>query len=203
MPVSVAIHVDTRFRQRTHSLPDLARLLAYWIQRETGNCIVYFPSYRYLQDAVEQIKSLGLEDWGRSLWQQSPVQGEAARNELLELLECRRDVLAFCILGGVFGEGIDLPGERLCAVVIVGVGLPQVNRDTEQLRNYFEALYGDGFRYAYLYPGMQKVGQALGRVVRCHRDSGRALLVDTRYASREYRELLPTWWSYTELDAQG
>lgn len=200
LPVSLATHVDTRFRQRTHSLPELAKLLESWIQRESDNCIVYFPSYLYMQDCLEQMNALGLNDWGRSLWQQSPVQGEAARNELLDLLEHRRDVLAFCMLGGVFGEGIDLPGERLGAVVVVGVGLPQVNRDTEQLRNYFEARYGEGFRYAYLYPGIQKVGQALGRVVRNHQDSGRALLVDTRYSSREYRELLPPWWSYRELE---
>jgi len=200
MQVSVATHIDTRFRQRADSLPALAALLNHWLALESGNCIVYFPSYRYLQDCVEQLKALGLGSWGRSLWQQSPDQGEQQRHELLDWLECRRDVLAFCILGGVYGEGIDLPGERLCAVVIVGVGLPQVNRDTEQLRNYFELCYGQGFRYAYLYPGMQKVDQALGRVVRRADDSGRALLVDTRYSRVEYRQLLPPWWSYAELE---
>jgi len=201
MTVSVATHIDTRFGRRASSLPDLAKLLEHWIRRETGNCIVYFPSYRYLRDCVQQMKSLGLEAWGRSLWQQSSTQGEAQRNELLDLLECRRDVLAFCILGGVFGEGIDLPGDRLSAVAVVGVGLPQVNRDTEQLRDYFEGRYGEGFRYAYLYPGMQKVDQALGRVVRRPNDRGRALLVDTRYGNREYRELLPSWWSYGPMEA--
>ena len=73
---------------------------------------------------------------------------------------------AFCILGGIFGEGIDLPGERLTSVVIVGVGLPQFNRETEQLRAWFQQQCGAGFEYAYLYPGMQKVDQALGRVIR-------------------------------------
>lgn len=201
MPVSVATHVDTSYRRRQDSLPDLAKLLKHWIALETGNCIVYFSSYRYLQDCVEQLNSLGLQDWGRSLWQQSPSQREAARDELLELLECQRDVLAFCILGGVFGEGVDLPGDRLSAVAIVGVGLPQVNRDSEQLRTYFEGRYGAGFRYAYLYPGMQKVDQALGRVVRRPTDYGRALLVDARYSRPEYRELLPRWWSYKALES--
>ena len=201
MQVCLATHVDTRFRARAESLPALAALLQRWILEESGNCIVYFPSYRYLQDCVEQLQAQGLNDWGRLIWQQSASQGEAVRVELLELLAARQDILAFCILGGVFGEGIDLPGEQLSAVVVVGVGLPQVNRDTEQLRGYFQARYGQGFRYAYLYPGMQKVDQALGRVVRRMDDKGRALLVDSRYGSDEYRELLPPWWHYRQLGA--
>ena len=79
------------------------------------------------------------------------------------------------------------------------MGLPQVNRDIEALRDYFEARYGQGFRYAYLYPGMQKVDQALGRVIRRTDDTGRALLVDGRYRGSEYRELLPPWWTYRLL----
>lgn len=80
--------------------------------------------------------------------------------------------------------------------MIVGVGLPQFNRETEQLRAWFQQQYGAGFEYAYLYPGMQKVDQALGRVIRGSGDRGRALLVDSRYGERQYRELLPPWWCY-------
>jgi DNA excision repair protein ERCC-2 len=115
---------------------------------------------------------------------------------LVQLFERRRDVLACCILVGVCGEGIDLPGERLSSVVIVGVGLPRFGRETEQLRAWFQQHYGAGFEYAYLYPGMQKVDQALGRVIRHRQDRGRALLIDSRYAQRQYRELLPRWWRY-------
>jgi DNA excision repair protein ERCC-2 len=127
---------------------------------------------------------------------QQREQTDAGRDGLLTLLEERRDVAAFCILGGIFGEGIDLPGERLTSVVIVGVGLPQFNRETEQLRAWFQQQCGAGFEYAYLYPGMQKVDQALGRVIRGSTDRGRALLVDSRYGERQYRELLPPWWRY-------
>ena len=81
-------------------------------------------------------------------------------------------------------------------MVIVGVGLPQFNRDTEQLRAWFQQRHGAGFEYAYLYPGMQKVDQALGRVIRGSEDRGRALLIDSRYGERQYRKLLPPWWSY-------
>ena len=120
---------------------------------------------------------------------------------MLHLLEERRDVAAFCILGGVFGEGVDLPGERLASVVVVGVGLPQVNRDRELLRQWYQQQRGSGFEYAYLYPGMQKVAQALGRVVRSSSDRGAALLLDRRYAQRDYRELLPPWWQYLEAES--
>ncbi|MDJ0879592.1 MAG: helicase C-terminal domain-containing protein, partial [Halieaceae bacterium] len=121
---------------------------------------------------------------------------EAERHELLDTLTHERNVAAFCILGGVFGEGIDLPGDALASVVIVGTGLPQFNREREVLRDYYQAKRGQGFQYAYLYPGMQRVSQALGRVIRTETDTGSALLIDPRYRDPEYRELLPSQWDY-------
>ena len=103
---------------------------------------------------------------------------------------------AFCILGGVFGEGVDLPGDALNSVVVVGAGLPQFNREREVLRNYYQRRRGQGFEYAYLYPGMQRVSQAIGRVIRRETDAGAALLIDPRYAEPAYRALLPPWWEY-------
>jgi DNA excision repair protein ERCC-2 len=188
--------VDTRYAQRQRSLPALAATVLEWLRTAEGNCIVYFPSYSYLQDCLRQLLQLGLEQMPGTLWVQQRDAADAGRAQLLQLLEERRDVTAFCILGGIFGEGIDLPGERLRSVVIVGVGMPQFNRDTEQLRAWFQQQYGAGFEYAYLYPGMQKVDQALGRVIRAGTDRGRALLVDSRYGERQYRELLPALWIY-------
>lgn len=196
LEVFLATGVDTRYKQRQQSLPALAATLMTWLRGESGNCIVYFPSYRYLQDCLSQLQALGLEALRPHLWVQEREQAETGRDRLLQLLEERRDVAALCILGGIFGEGIDLPGERLTSVVIVGVGLPQFNRDTEQLRAWFQQQHGAGFEYAYLYPGMQKVDQALGRVIRGSEDRGRALLIDSRYGERQYRELLPPWWNY-------
>ena len=196
LEVYLATAVDTRYSHRQQSLPQLAATLLAWLRRESGNCIIYFPSYRYLQDCLAQLRPLGLDAVRPHLWVQAREQADAGRDHLLQLLEQRRDVAALCILGGVFGEGIDLPGERLTSVVIVGVGLPQFNRDTEQLRGWFQRRYGAGFEYAYLYPGMQKVDQALGRVIRGSTDRGRALLIDSRYGERQYRELLPPWWNY-------
>ncbi len=195
--VHIADRVDTRFRQRSHSLPDLAALLADWLGSNRDNVIVYFPSYRYLEDTLDLLR--GRPDLSfRRCWVQARDQDDAGRQELLTLLARERGVAAFCILGGVFGEGIDLPGEQLASVAIVGVGLPQVNRDTEQLRQWYQQRYGAGFEYAYLYPGMQKVDQALGRVIRTPEDRGRALLIDSRYADRAYRQLLPRWWRYRD-----
>ena len=196
LEVFLATGVDTRYSRREQSLPQLAATVMTWLAREQGNCIVYFPSYRYLQDCLQRLRELGLDQLRPTLWVQQREQADAGRDQLLRLLEERRDVAALCILGGVFGEGIDLPGERLTSVVIVGVGLPQFNRDTEQLRAWFQQRHGAGFEYAYLYPGMQKVDQALGRVIRGSEDRGRALLIDSRYGERQYRKLLPPWWSY-------
>ncbi|MEZ5554465.1 helicase C-terminal domain-containing protein [Haliea sp.] len=194
LQVQIASHVDTRLQQRAASLPVLATLLRQWLESEPGNCLLYFPSYRYLEDCLQQMLEQG---WpaGRQRW----VQGRSAAGgpDLLSLLQQARDVAAFCVLGGAFGEGIDLPGDELHSVVIVGVGLPQVSAGNEQLRQLFGSRYGNGFAYAYQYPAAQKVSQALGRVVRTGSDRGKAMLVDARYADPGWRALLPPWWDYT------
>lgn len=202
LEVSLATHIDTRYQQRRNSLPQLAALLRHWLQREPGNCLLYFPSYQYLRDCLDELERQGWPE-GRHCWRQAAEQDTAARDALLQLLQQRRDVAAFCILGGAFGEGIDLPGEALCSVVVVGVGLPQVNTGNEKLRAWYQQRLGDGFAFAYLYPGMQKVSQALGRVVRRDSDHGRALLVDGRYADPGCRALLPPWWDYRDYCAEG
>jgi DNA excision repair protein ERCC-2 len=196
LQVSLATDIDTRYHQRNASLGNLARLLHRWAEVTPGNCIVYFPSYQYLQDALAELQSTegGLN--ARKIWVQTRRQDEQERDQLLQLFTQREDVVALCILGGVFGEGIDLPGKLLSSVVIVGIGMPQVNRDTRQLQAWYQQRYAAGFEYAFLYPGMQKVDQALGRVVRRLEDTGRALLIDPRYRQRQYRELLPAWWDY-------
>ena len=195
LQVQLATDIDTRYRGRENSLPALAARIARWLQETPGNCIVYFPSYRYLARCLE---ILHMEFEGRTLWQQTSAQAESERDELLRLLREQRNVVAFCILGGVWGEGIDLPGEQLSSVVVVGVGMPQVNRDTRELQAHFQRTLGNGFEFAFLYPGMQKVAQGLGRVVRTDQDNGSALLIDPRYAESPYKALLPPWWQYQE-----
>jgi len=194
--VCLATGIDTRYQKRAATLPALAQLLQHWLATTPGNCIVYFPSYHYLQDCLAQLHGAQSSPLSRTVWVQTRQQGDHEREQLLHLLAQHEDIVAFCILGGVFGEGIDLPGKRLRSVVVVGTGMPQVNRETRQLQAWYEERYAAGFEYAFLYPGMQKVGQALGRVIRRVEDTGSALLIDPRYHQRQYRELLPPWWDY-------
>ena len=202
LAVSIAVDIDTRYRQRESSLPDLASTLLAWLEEVPGNCIVYFPAYRYLRDCTELLAHAGLDQLQRQVWIQQPGLGESARAGLLQQLADCRDMVAFCILGGVFGEGIDLPGEQLASIVVVGVGMPQLNRQTRQLQDWYQQRYGSGFEYAFVYPGMQKVDQALGRVVRRLQDRGHALLIDPRYGQQRYRQLLPPWWEYRAWRAE-
>jgi DNA excision repair protein ERCC-2 len=195
LQVQIETGIDTRFRQREASGPQLAARIARFLGEVSGNCIVYFPSYHYLQSVLALLRATpGLAD--RELWEQRRDMDETERNGLFAALERTSSVAAFCILGGVFAEGIDLPGDLLTGVAIVGVGMPQVGRERELLRQWYQQAYGRGFEYAYLYPAMQKVDQALGRVVRTDKDQGSALLIDMRYGDSAYRELLPPWWSY-------
>jgi len=195
--VSVNTRMDTRFRARSRGLQALADAIEDWLRRTPGNCIVYFPAYQYMADVLGLLQGKLPE---RQILVQRRQQGEADRNALLDALQERTDVVAFCILGGVFGEGIDLPGDALRSVIIVGVGLPQFDRQRQVLRDYYDAKSGQGFEFAYLYPGMQRVGQALGRVIRRESDTGSALLIDSRYAEPAYRGLLPPWWEYVDAE---
>ncbi len=190
--VALNTGLDTRYRARQATAPVLADTIAQWLADHPGNCIVYFSAYRYMDDVLAL-----LPPTGRQLLVQSRQWREAERHELLNTLREERNVVAFCILGGVFGEGIDLPGDALASVVVVGTGLPQFNREREVLRDYYQDRLGRGFQYAYLYPGMQRVSQALGRVIRTETDRGSALLIDPRYGDPEYRQLLPPWWEYS------
>ncbi len=195
LQVELETRVDTRYRQREASLDLLAARIGQFLRQTTGNCIVYFPSYRYLHRVLEVLHAAGGLQ-GRQLWEQYPEMDEVARNGLFESLHRADNVAAFCILGGLFSEGIDLPGDLLTGVVIVGVGMPQVGQERELLRQWYQQRYGSGFEYAYLYPALQKVDQALGRVVRTDADCGQALLIDIRYDNDSYRQLLPPWWTY-------
>ena len=123
---------------------------------------------------------------------------EEAREEFLQQFEGEQ-VVAFCILGGIFAEGIDLTGERLIGTIVVGIGLPMVCNEREILRNYFEEREGMGFEYAYLYPGMNKVLQAAGRVIRTAEDHGVILLLDERFLRSTSRQLFPREWEDYEI----
>lgn len=190
--------VSTRYRARERTAGAVAEAILAAVQARPGNYLACFPSYAYLQRVREEIEA---RDEAVMLHVQRGGMDDAARAAYLEAFEPRDEgvLLGLVVMGGVFGEGVDLPGERLSGVVIVGVGLPQICPERELLRGYYDETAGTGFAQAYRYPGMNKVLQAVGRVIRTETDRGIALLIDDRFLTREYAELMPPWWGMAEV----
>lgn len=185
--------VSTAYRDREGSYDQVTEIIAATVQGRTGNYMVYFPSYGYL----EQVYGLFV-----SLYPHIPTlmqrQGmtEPEREDFLARFEAQSDqtLVGFAVMGGAFSEGVDLQGERLIGTIIVGVGLAQLNPEQDIVRDYFARENSMGFEYAYMYPGMNKVLQAAGRVIRGEDDRGVVVLIDRRFARRDYLALFPTHW---------
>lgn len=164
-------------------------------QSHVGNYMVFFPSYRYME-VVEQILDERYD--GSFRWQmQTKRMTEEEREEFLALFEEKREqsFVGLCVLGGIFSEGIDLKAERLEGTIIVGTGLPMVCSEQEILMQYFADQGENGYDYAYQYPGMNKVLQAAGRVIRTAQDRGVILLLDDRFLRPEIQDLFPREWT--------
>ncbi|MGG7215128.1 ATP-dependent DNA helicase [Clostridium nigeriense] len=180
--------LNMRFRQRENNIDNVCNLIYKFKGEEVGNYMVFLPSYLYLNQVYSRYIELFGED---NTICQGEVLTEAEREEFLNNFKEDTKIIAFCVIGGVFSEGIDLPGRRLIGSVIVGVGFPKISNEGDIIRDY----YGDkGFDYAYIYPGINKVMQAAGRVIRTETDKGRILLIDDRYYTLKYRSLLPKEW---------
>ena len=196
--------VNTRYRARERTLPQVAAAIAALVlSREKGNFIAFFPSHAYLRSALPLLaERLGAE---AALLPQAEDMDEAARREFLARFspEPQGRLLALCAMGGIFAEGVDLPAERLCGAAVVGVGLPQVGLERETLRARYDAVYGDGYAFAYVYPGIGRVLQAAGRVIRTETDRGALLLLDDRYGGADYRGLLPPEWALRRVRGAG
>ncbi len=183
----------TRLRRRDESYDRIAEETAALAGSRVGNYMVYFPSYRYLKEVRGRFEALAP---GTAVITQSANMSEREREQFLGEFSVygERTLVGFAVMGGVFGEGIDLAGERLSGVVIVGVGLPQIGFERDIVRDHFQAAKEKGFAFAYQYPGMNKVLQAAGRLIRTETDRGVILLIDERFACRDYRTLLPPEW---------
>lgn len=190
----VAGGISTKYADRPDSLEPLADLLAQMVYAKLGNYIAYFPSYRYMDEVYEAFCSKYPDIYTQC---QAPGMDEALREHFLEsFAEANEEsMLGFCVLGGVFAEGVDLAGDRLIGTAVVGVGLPQIGPETDALRQYYEDHGGHGFEYAYQFPGMNKVLQAAGRVIRTPKDKGVVLLADSRYPSGRYQAMFPQHWN--------
>lgn len=196
----IGTDVSTRYTRRGESTYQrFARYIAVMAEQKKGNYMAFFPSYRFL----EEVHTCFLEcvDHEVDSICQVSYMDEEQREEFLEEFEQEREksLVAFCVMGGIFSEGIDLTDDKLIGAVIAGTGLPQVCTEREILKQYFNAPDMDGFDYAYLYPGMNKVLQSAGRVIRTESDRGVILLLDDRFRAMRYREVFPREWQQYQL----
>lgn len=190
--VRIVGDISTRFVHRQASLAPIVELIARQFARQPGNYLAFFSSFDYLQ----QVAQLLAETHPRiPLWQQSRGMAEAERQGFLDQFTEHSQGVGFAVLGGAFGEGIDLPGTRLIGAFIATLGLPQLNPVNEQIKLRMAAIFGAGYDYTYLYPGIQKVVQAAGRVIRSQHDRGVVMLMDDRFGEGRVRQLLPRWWA--------
>jgi DNA excision repair protein ERCC-2 len=193
----VADNISTKFKDREKSSEKINRLIISFISQKIGNYIIYFPSYKFMNDVYEQF----LQNTDVITIVQQPSMTEEDREQFLASFKenPNKTMVAFCVLGGIFAEGIDLIGSRLIGTVIVGVGLPQLSTQQNIIKDYFGNINNMGFEYAYMYPGMNKVLQAAGRVIRHENDTGAVLLIDERFTHRAYKQLYPKHWEHFKL----
>ena len=190
--VRIVDEVSTRFAHRQASLEPIVELIAQQFAHQPGNYLAFFSSFDYLQ----QVALLLAERHPHiTLWQQSRGMVETERQAFLEQFTEHSQGVGFAVLGGAFGEGIDLPGARLIGAFIATLGLPQLNPVNEHMKQRMGAIFGSGYDYTYLYPGIQKVVQAAGRVIRSQQDTGVVMLIDDRFGEARVRQLLPRWWA--------
>lgn len=192
LSVRVARHISTRYQHRGRSLAPIAALMARQYAEQPGNYLAFFSSFDYLDQAADLFARLHPDV---PQWRQARRMDEGERERFLARFTLDGRGIGFAVLGGAFGEGIDLPGARLIGAFIATLGLPQMNPVNEQIRLRMEATFGAGYDYTYLYPGIQKVVQAAGRVIRGAGDRGVVHLIDDRFDRPEVRGLLPAWWS--------
>lgn len=188
--------VSTRYVTRGETAERIAELITAAVGAKEGNYMVYFPSYEYMNAVLRAFLKAAPKNI--SVAAQKQGMSTDARKKFLSFFESgKRDstLVGFCVLGGVFSEGVDLPDEMLIGAVLVGTGLPGISSELNIMRDYYERTREDGYGFAYVYPGIIKVLQAAGRVIRSETDRGVVVLIDDRYSSPELQKLFPSHWS--------
>ncbi|MDA3846709.1 MAG: ATP-dependent DNA helicase [Vallitaleaceae bacterium] len=187
---------STKYVDRPESILPIISTIHSTIAARSGHYIVYFPSYKYMHDVLEKYEPyedeiLIIQERG-----QREEEKEAFVNHFHDV--SGETKVGFAVLGGMYGEGIDLIGDKLSGVIIVGVGLPRINFEGDLLKAHFDQQYGKGFEYAYIYPGMNKVLQSAGRVIRTSMDRGVVVLIDSRFRRGDYAKLFPKEWDHRQ-----
>lgn len=186
-------NISTRYKDRERTYIDVVKSIESLVLRKKGNYFVFFPSYIYMKSIYEVLVD---RNPNLNLIIQEADMPETEREDFLNKFSKEDDLIAFAVMGGIFSEGIDLVGEKLIGAIIIGVGLPQICFERNIIKDYFNHHIEQGFEYAYIYPGMNKVLQAAGRVIRSEEDKGVILLIDDRFSNYRYRQLFPSEWAH-------
>lgn len=189
----VSDRISTKYKHREHTIQAVSESIKTVLDFQEGNYMVYFPSYAYLNAVFDCFTT----DYPLvKVLKQGAVMSEDERETFLDHFKSDHtgSLLGFCVLGGIFSEGVDLKHEGLIGSIIIGVGLPQICFERDIIKNYFQLKNQKGFEYAYVYPGMNKVLQAAGRVIRTESDQGVILLIDERFSQNLYQQLFPAEW---------
>ena len=202
LEVQVVRRISTRYPDRERSAEPIARLIAERFAAQAGNYLAFFSSFDYLDLVAAEFQRRYPDV---PVWTQVRGMDEGSRQAFIDRFVPGGAGVGFAVLGGSFGEGIDLRGDRLVGAFVATLGLPQVNARNEQLKARLEEVFGAGYDYTYLVPGIQKVVQAAGRVIRTQQDRGIVYLIDDRFARPAVRQLLPAWWRlhFAEAAAEG
>ena len=190
--------VSTLYRHRTREHPRIAKLLEKIIASIDGNLALFFSSFAVLEDIRNQ-----MDIGDRKKLVQTRRMKEGGRRRLLKKMGKGEGHVLFAVMGGIFSEGVDLPGNALEAAVIIGPSLPQASLSRRLMQQWYEERYGEGFRYAWVIPGMARVSQAAGRVIRTETDRGVVILVGNRFADPLYRDLFPSEWHLRQTTKLG
>ena len=192
LKIMIAPKVSIKYKDRDSSIEEVKSYIRAFVSKKTGNYFVYVPSYEYLDKLLEDFE---FED--ADCFIQTREMSDIEKEDFLLNFESNpsKTCIGFLVIGGAFSEGIDLVSDRLIGAVVVGIGLPKINFESDEIANYFNENGLPGKDYAYLNPGMNKVMQAVGRVIRSETDKGAVLLIDDRYLLQQYRDLFKTEWS--------
>ncbi|MBM7551935.1 ATP-dependent DNA helicase [Thalassobacillus pellis] len=196
--MEVTIHpISTRYKDRERTSSELARILYEHVQMMKGNYLLFFPSYHYMELVYQEwIKVKGNNNFHTII--QSRDMSEEEKDDFLASFQPDSELplIGFAVLGGVFSEGVDLRGDRLNGVAVIGIGLAPRSFERDLIKRYFNQIGKGGYDYAYVYPGMNKVLQAGGRLIRSEKDYGKIMLIDDRFLNRQYKRLLPDEWNH-------
>ncbi len=194
LAVNFSNQISTRYKDRSSAIAPMSDVVFNQVTSAPGNYLAFFSSYEFLHQVLEKLSPLLIES-GYQIINQQRNMTEQNRADFINTFRTENNVFGFAVLGGVFSEGIDLPGDALTGTFIATLGLPQFNPVNEFKKQFLQEKFGQGYQFTYLYPGIQKVVQAAGRVIRTQSDKGSVWLLDDRFNQPEVKRLLPRWWN--------